>query len=233
MQYTNINEIMSRITRHPMMKDIPLETAISYAVDFMRIVGIPASFYDKTEIIDIHNYRGELPCDFVEMIQVRLAPKPGTPPELSPVFRYTTDSFHMSPIKARVTDLTYKIQGNCIFTAPLREGPIEIAYRALPVDDEGTPLIPDNSSYVRALQAFIKKEWFTTEFDQGKINPQIMQKADQDYAFYVGQAQTDLIRPTIDQLEAISNMWNTLIEQSQEHRKGFIHEGSKQHIKNH
>ena len=60
-----------------------------------------------------------------------------------------------------------------------------------------------------------------------------MQKADQDYAFYVGQAQTDLIRPTIDQLEAISNMWNTLIEQSQEHRKGFIHEGSRQHIKNH
>lgn len=233
MQYTTINEIMSKITKHPMMKDISLDIVIEYAIDFMRIVGIPPTFLDKTSVIDIHNYRGELPCDYYEMIQVRLLKKHCHPSELSPVFRYTTDSFHMSPNKPRVSDLTYKIQGNCIFTSPLKDGPIEISYKAMPVDEEGIPLIPDNSSYIRALQAFIKKEYFTEQFDQGKINPQIMQKADQDYAFYVGQAQTDLIRPTIDQMESISNMWNTLIEQSQEHRKGFIHEGSRQHIKNH
>jgi hypothetical protein len=78
-----------------------------------------------------------------------------------PVFRYTTDSFHMSSHKPKVTDLTYKIQGNCIFTAPLRDGTIEISYMAMPIDGEGYPLIPDNSAYTRALEAYIKKEWFT------------------------------------------------------------------------
>lgn len=224
---------MDRLTRHPMMHDISLETVIDFAVEFMRIVGIPATFLEKTAIIDIKNYRGELPCDYYDIIQVRLAPKPGTPPELSPVFRHTTDTFHMSPLKAKISDLTYKIQGNCIFTAPLRYGPIEISYKAMPVDDEGTPLIPDNSSYTRALQAYIKKEWFIIQFDQGKIDIRVMQKADQDYAWYVGQAQTDLIRPTIDQMESISNMWNTLIERSQDHRKGFLHEGSREHYKIH
>lgn len=233
MQYTSINEIMSRITRHPMMKEIALETVVDYAVEFMRIVGIPPTFMDKTALIDIHDYRGELPCDFYEMVQVRLAPKHCKPPELSPVFRYTTDSFHMSPAKPRVSDLTYKIQGNCIFTSPLKDGPIEIAYKAMPVDEEGTPLIPDNSSYTRALQAYIKKEYFTEQFDQGKINPQIMQKADQDYAWAVGQAQTDLIRPTIDQMESLSNMWGTFVERSQDHRKGFLHGGSREHLKIH
>jgi len=233
MQYTNIKQIMDRLTRHPMMKDLTLETAVDYAVEFMRVVGIPTTFYDKTAVIDIHNYRGELPCDFIEITQVRLLPKPGAPPELSPVFRHTTDTFHMSPLKAKISDLTYKIQGNCIFTAPLRYGPIEIAYKAMPVDDEGTPLIPDNSTYTRALEAYIKKEWLGIEFEQGKINPQVMQRIDQDYAWKVGQAQTDMIRPTIDQMESISNMWNTLIVRAQDHRKGFIHEGSAEHIKLH
>ena len=224
---------MDEITKHPMLNDLSTESVISYAIEFMRVVGIPPSFIDKTDIIHIHEYRGELPCDFYEMIQVRLAPKPGKPSELSPVFRYTTDSFHMSPIKPRVSDLTYKIQGGCIFTSPLEEGPIEISYKAMPLDEEGTPLIPDDSVYLRALKAYIKKEWFGIQFDQGKIDPRVIQRADQEYAFYVGQAQARAILPTIDQMENIKNMWNTMIVRSQDHRKGFIHEGSKEHIKNH
>lgn len=226
---------MDRLTRHPLMQDIPFETVIDYAVDFIRIVGTPPSFIDKTAIIDIHNYRGELPCDFYEMIQVRLHKwnRCDYPYEKRAVFRYTTDSFHMSPNKPKVSDLTYKLQGNCIFTAPIRDGKIEISYRAMPIDKDGYPLIPDNSSFTRALELYIKKQWFTIQYDLGKISQQAMVKADQDYAWAVGQAQTDLIRPSIDQMESISNMWNTLIPRAQEHRTGFLHEGSKEHIKIH
>lgn len=227
---------MDRITRHPLLQDIPFETVIDYAVDFIRIIGTPPSFIEKTEHIEIENYRGELPCDFYEMIQVRLAKscdKGFESYDKHPVFRYTTDSFHMSSHKPKVTDLTYKIQGNCIFTAPLRDGTIEISYMAMPIDDEGYPLIPDNSTYTRALEAYIKKEWFTMQFDLGKINQVIMAKADQDYAWAVGQAQTNLIKPTVDQMQSISNMWNTLVDRSQDHRKGFVHDGSREHIKTH
>ena len=225
---------MDKITRHPLMQDIPFETVIDYAVDFIRLVGTPPSFIDKTAIIDIHNYRGELPCDFYEMIQVRLAYDEKHKVENhAPTFRDTTDSFHMSPNKPHVSDLTYKLQGNCIFTAPLEEGKIEIAYKAMPIDDEGYPMIPDNSAFSRALEMYIKKQWFTIQYDLGKISQAVMAKADQDYAWAVGQAQTDLIRPTIDQMESISNMWGTLIPRAQEHRKGFIHTGSREHIKIH
>ena len=225
---------MDKITRHPLMQDIPFETVIDYAVDFIRLVGTPPSFVDKTAIIDIHNYRGELPCDFYEMIQVRLAyDEKHRVENHAPTFRYTTDSFHMSPNKPHVSDLTYKLQGNCIFTAPLEEGQIEIAYKAMPIDDEGYPMIPDNSAFSRALEMYIKKQWFTIQYDMGKISQAVMAKTDQDYAWAVGQAQTDLIRPTIDQMESISNMWNTLVPRAQEHRKGFVHEGSREHIKIH
>lgn len=229
MNFINIKIIMDRVTRHPLMQDIPFETVIDYAVDFIRIVGTPPSFIDKTAIVHIYNYRGELPCDFYEMNQVRLFKQGNKNME---VFRYTTDIFHMSSNKSTRSDLTYKLQGNCIFISSIDKCDIELSYKALPTDDEGYPLIPDNSIYTRALELYIKKQWFTIQFDLGKITPQVMNKADQDYAWAVGQAQTDLIRPTIDQMESISNMWNTLIPRMQEHRTGFIHEGTKEHLKN-
>ena len=49
---------MDKVTRHPLMKDIPFETVIDYTVDFMRIVGTPPAFIEKVEYVDIHNYRG-------------------------------------------------------------------------------------------------------------------------------------------------------------------------------
>lgn len=104
----------------------------------------------KTEILDIENYRALLPCDYSQMIQVRKLN--------GPTFRYSSDSFHMSECRAsreEFTDLTYKIQGNIIYTS-IKEGEIEVAYLAIATDSEGYPLLPDNSSYTRALELYIK-----------------------------------------------------------------------------
>ena len=43
----------------------------------------------------------------------------------------------------------------------------------------------------------------------------------QEYAFYVGQAQNDLVRLSIDQMESFKNMWNTLIPKVYKHADGF------------
>jgi hypothetical protein len=48
-----------------------------------------------------------------------------------------------------------------------------------------------------------------------------LQNVQQEYAFYVGQAQSDLVRPNIDQMESIKNMWNTLIPKTHKHADGF------------
>ena len=212
------------------MSDISFETVVDYAVDFIRIVGTPPSFIEKTALVRIDGYRGELPCDFYEMIQVRTAAPKG---EHGHALRYTTDSFHLSPHHHKHPDYTYKLQGNCIFTS-LEKGMVELAYRAMPVDDEGYPLIPDNSSFSRALELYIKLQWFTIQFDQGKISDKVLANTQQQYSFAVGQAQTDLIRPSIDQMEAISNMWNKMLpDTTKDHTHGFVHEGTREHLINH
>lgn len=229
--YISIRQVLDDLMDNPLLQDLTLERAVNYAVKFIQIVGMPSVFLEKTEKIEIENYRGKLPCDFYEMIQVRAVGKEGcNGVRPHQVFRYSTDSFHMSPDKTRDNDLTYKLQGTCIFTS-MKEGTIEIAYRAMSTDEEGFPLIPENGSFETALELFIKKRHFTIQFELGKISQQVLQNVQQEYAWAVGQAQSDLVRPSIDQLQAFTNSWNTLIPRVTEHSKGFKDDGTQERIK--
>lgn len=227
-RYVNIRYILDRIMQHPLLQDITLEQAVAYTIDFMRIVGVPSMFEEKTDILSIKNYRALLPCDYYSMIQVRKLN--GSP------LRYSTDSFHMSECKDNDTrksgDLTYKIQGNIIYTS-FESDDIEVAYQAILVDKEGYPLLPDNSSFTRALELYIKKQWFTVLFDLGKISGQVLQNTQQEYAWAVGDCQSEFNRLSIDKAEAFYNSWRTLILRDSEHKTGFINNGSKEYLKIH
>lgn len=226
-KYISLKEILDNLLDHPMLRDVSFERAVNYTQSFIRIVGCPKIFEEKTAIIEIEDYRGVLPCDFNEIIQVRTH---NTCNNNYKVFRYSTDNFHMSDNKQDSFDLTYKIQGNVIFTS-MKEGTIEIAYNAFAIDSDGYPLIPDNSAFIRALELYIKKQCFTVLFDLGQINQAVYHNVCQEYAWAVGAAQSDLIRPTIDQMQAITNSLNTLIWRTTEHNNGFVNNGSAEKIK--
>jgi hypothetical protein len=224
MDYINIHVIADRIKRNPLLEDIPFETIIDYGVEFIKIMGIPASFVDKTAFIQVTDYIGQLPCDFYSPIQFRT--------NKGDYFRYSNDTFHMSKFITSNKGVTYKLQGNCIITS-IPECTIELAYRAFPMNEEGYPLIPDNGSYPRALQEYIIVECYTTLFDQGKISQQVLFNHQQRYSFYAGQAKNDLIMPTLDQMESLSNMWNRFLPSKKAHSNGFESLGAKETIKIH
>lgn len=224
--YTNIRLILDKLLRHPLMQDLTLETAVDYTVDFMRIVGVPNMFMEKIEVLEINKYRAMLPCDYYQMIQVRKSKGAS--------FRYSSDTFHLSENKESndrsLADLTYKVQGNVIYTS-IENGEIEISYLSIATDDEGYPLLPDNSSFTRALELYIKKQWFTILFDLGKIQSAVFNQVLQDYAWAVGDCQTEFNRLTIDKAESFYNSWRTLILRDTEHRTGFINNGTKERLK--
>lgn len=215
-QYINIKVILDKILRHPLMQDLSLETAVDYTIDFMRIVGMPRMFTEKVARITVDKYRALLPCDYYQTIQVRI---PG-----GHTLTYSTDSFHMGN---RGNSSTYKIQGNIIYTS-IESGELELAYLAISTDEDGYPLLPDNSSFTRALELYIKKEWFTILFDLGKITPAVLQNTQKEYAWAVGDCQSEFNRMSIDQMEAFSNSWRTMILRDHQHSSGFIGNGSRQ-----
>jgi hypothetical protein len=192
--YISIRQILDDLLAHPLLRGLSLERAVDYAVHFIRIVGMPKITTEKTETVKINNYRALLPDDYYAIIKV-LNSKNNTPL----VHSSTGD-----------TDNSYKIQGNIIYSS-LREGELTVSYKALLVDEDGYPMIPDNSSFIKALELYIKKQYFTILFDLGKINIQVLNNTQQEYAWYVGQCQSDLVRPTLDEMKSITNMWNNII----------------------
>ena len=218
-QYITIKTVLDKIMRHPMLQDISLETAVDYTIDFVRIVGVPTMFTEKVELIKVDKYRALLPCDYYKVIQIR---KPG-----GRALVYSTDSFHMSN---KGNSMTYKIQGNIIYTS-FEEGELELSYLAIEVDKDGYPLLPDNSSFTRALELYIKKQWFTILFDLGKIQPAVLQNTQQEYAWAVGDCQSEFNRLTLDQMEAFSNSWRTMLLRTNEHSSGFANNGIRQQLK--
>lgn len=224
----SIKQIMDDILDHPMMQDLSYERAINYAVEFIRIVGMPTAFEQETITLKVEDYaayhidedeaqEAPIPANCYQILAIR---KEGTTPV---VLNTSTSVF--SPDKNNSSSPSYTIKGDMIHTS-FREGTLEMSYLALPVDSEGYPTIPDIASYIRALELYIKKKWFTILFDLGKLNVSIYNNVKQEYAFAVAQAQSELIKPSLDEMEAFTNMWNSLLPRHRAHKFGYSTIGS-------
>lgn len=220
----SIKQIINRIRRHPMLSSIPMETIIDYTVDFFRIVGLPTAYIDKTQVLHIEHYRASLPSDFIEMNQVRtLGPNPI-------YYRYTTDSFHNSPNKADAMPYTYKLQGHMIYVnQPFIS--LEISYQAMAVDECGLPLIPDNAKFIRALENYIKVQYFTILFEEGKLDIRVLNHAEQEYCWAVGACESEFHSISMDKAESILNMAKSLLIRDMEHQRGYSTAGNKEFIR--
>lgn len=222
--YVNIRVVLDRLLKHPLLQDLTLENVIQYVVDFIACMGLPNIYQDEIATIPIKNYRGVLPCNVASINQVRLK-KDGR------CFRAMTDNFNGTYLEDR-GELSFKTQGQIIFTSTKDED-IEISYKSIPVDSEGLPLLPDNAIFLKTLELYIKKEWFTILFDLGKITPQVLQNTQQEYAFKAGQCNNEFMIPSISEMESFTRMYNTLIPRMSEFDKSFRHLGDKEYLKRH
>lgn len=218
----SLKEVIGRIKRHPMLVNISEDAIVDYTKEFFGILNLTEVFEEKIAIVDIDNYRGILPEDFYDVIQVRTYEPNGRPPIY---FRSITDTFYNSDNKINSVSYAYKIQGSVIFTSPIKKGKIEIAYKAMQVDDCGYFVIPDNEKFIRALIAYVKLQEFTILFDMGQIKGDVLLNAQQEYGWAVGAAQTGLKMPSLDEMESISNMVNSILPRHS-HNRGYADAGS-------
>lgn len=227
--YISIKEVLSRILRHPLLQDLTLEQAVQYTLDFIGIFGLPKLYQDKEEVIHIEEFRGVLPCDLISINQVKEC-KSGV------CMRSMTDNFmprehYDKNVGYKVPqELTFKTQGQIVYTS-FKTGDILISYKSIPVDKDGFPLLIDNPVFLKALEAYIKREAFTILFDMGKIAPAVLQNIQQSYAWLAGQLQSEFTIPSQSEMESISRMWNTLIQRTSEFNNGFSSLGNKEYIK--
>lgn len=211
----SLGEILENVKDDPMLKDLSFERALRYAVKLIRIVGVPQFFEYHSELVDVHNYKCLIPCDCLEIMQIR-------DPKTNLCYRSAMETWHNQPGSASCG--TYKRQGDVIFFS-FKEGSVEIAYKKMFIDDNGFPMIEDNAAFTNALELYIKKEYFTVLFNSGKIKGDILMNVKKDYAFAISQATHQLCNPSRDELQNLLNILNTPILNSNITKWGFGKKG--------
>lgn len=249
-KYTSIKRVLDNLLDHPMLSGLTLEQAVRYTVRFIEINGMPKLFQDKIGQVEIHEFRGVLPCDLISIIQVKdcdsgicLRSMTDHFPKGMHEIRHKKERPRMNregevPLHYRFAghplyeELTFKTQNRIIFTS-FPEGMVEIAYKSIPVDDDGFPLLIDNETYLAALEAYIKKQIFTIKFDQGKIAAHVLENAKQDYCWLAGQLNSEFTIPSTSEMESITRMITASIPRVTEFDDGFRHLGDREYIKTH
>lgn len=212
LRYVSIREILSRVARHPMLQDVDLEAGIQYTLDFFGIVGMPQIYEDKLATVQIHNFKGELPCDIVRIKQVR-------DEHTKHILRAMTDNFNTADRFVPGGD-SFKTQNRVIMTS-FPEGEVLVSYQATHTDSDGLPMLPEDSVFLIALELYIKKERFQILFDQGKLRKDIFDNAKQDYLFAKGRAVNRYKVPSESEMQAITGMMHRMIPSTNEFEVGF------------
>lgn len=230
-QYTNIRQVLDELHKHPLLSDLTLEQVVSYVVSFIGIFGMPKLYQDKEEVLHIEDFRAKLPCDLISINQIKEC-KTGV------CLRSMTDNFmpreHYDRSAGYKTsqELSFKTQGQVLYVS-FKTGDVSVSYKAIPVDKDGFPLLIDNPVFLKALEAYIKKEAFIILFDMGKITPAVLQSTQQQYAWLAGQLQSEFTIPSISEMESIKRSWCTLLQRNTEFKNGFKDNGNQEYIKLH
>lgn len=222
--YVNIREVLSRLTRHPLLQEITLEQVVQYTLDFIGIFGMPKLYQDKEEVVHIEDYRSQLPCDLISINQIKDC-KSGI------CLRYMTDSFMIKEdCNDTLQELAFKTQGQVLYVS-FKTGDVLVSYKSIPIDKDGFPLLVDNPIFLRTLEAYIKREIFTILFDMGKISASVLQNIQQQYTWLAGMLQSEFTIPSISEMESIKRSWCTLLQRTTSFNNGFKNNSNQEYLK--
>jgi len=234
--YVSIKEIVDGLMHYPSMRDLQYDSAIKWSVDVMGLIGSYDLYKDERDVVDVHNNRGRVPSGVVRVDQCRRIAGNGDNVRYE-AMTYASDTFQTSYNKypstyTKATGMsTYKLQGDYIYTS-FGEGMIEIAYKTLYTDDDGTVMIPTNTSLSKAVEAYIKQEHFRGLYEIDKISKAVFEEAKTEYCWYVAQAQNSIMNVSLDERQSISNAAHRLMLNEDFHSGGFRNLGDQEQLRN-
>jgi hypothetical protein len=159
--------------------------------------------------------------------------EPDTRSKLSAILNIKTPTLPgVNNPMATTKDITYVITPGYI-KMNVESGYIMLAYQAIPTDDEGYPLIPDDVSFIEAIYWYIVMKLYYPQWVSGQIRDAVYYDARRSWNYYCKQAFGNALMPNTDQLESIKNSWVRLVPEIKEHTSGFSALGQEQRTYNH
>lgn len=230
-KYTSVYEIIASAYRDFGIDEVIISDAIEWAGEVIELLNPPYELIEKVKVVLVDCGKAEIPCDLHSFngIKGHVDKDASLIDECEfsinnfiPMI-YSTDIYHTydnSSSNCNNNQATYKLVDNHIIPN-FDDGFLAISYKAIPVDDDGFPLIPDNIKFKNAVKYHIMWKLAFMKLVQGKISGQAYQIIERDRDWYIGAASNESQKPSMDQMESIKNNWIRMIPKINQHRDGF------------
>lgn len=131
------------------------------------------------------------------------------------------------------SEFTYTVNNNYIFTS-FKEGLVAMAYKAVPTDEEGFPLIPDNESLINFCKWYIGYKVAFQLFLEDKYTEQKLSYFEYNSALYYNKAKNEGKMPkSLDEWESYKNDRIRTIKKVYHHSNFFANMQSPEIMFNH
>lgn len=233
-RFISIKVLIDRIMERPIFKDLQLDNAIRWGKWCMEAIDNPEFLTRKIEIIDIESYRGFIPYDMLSCKKVEVIEDTTKNTSTRQSMGASGDPFMKDLVNrnidsgAKFRTPTYSLEGNYIFT-DFEEGRLQIAYDALPSDTSGYLMVPDHSSIIKAIESYIKWRHLEILNDLDIVAYNKVQLEEQNYLWYIAQAQADHFMSNLDTAETMINIQSQLYPDRQQHQNGYKTLGQKEY----
>lgn len=207
--------------------------------DAVELIGVPMAFIRRItngegsnpDVISVADYAAELPCDLRSLEGVRTYDTKLPLIEDTSTFK-AQEGASNDPYEGTSEYLVYHINDNFIFTN-FEEGDIEISYLAFPTDDNGIPLIPDDTRYINGIVAYVAERIGFRQWWKGNLGDKQYSFLQAERAFCIPSAATSLNMPSYDMAQSMSNQLSRLIKSSNHQAYNFKFLNSKEMLKVH
>lgn len=128
--------------------------------------------------------------------------------------------WNVAPLEDPTVENSYNINGMSIDTSE-PSGWVELSYDAIPTDDSGYPMIPDEPAFKEAFKYYLLKTTAEPAYFRGTISRNVYQDIEQKYYAYIGSAANRFNMPSPDQMESISNTLIRIMPNEHQARDGW------------
>lgn len=221
--YKSIKTLIAKVYRDLHITEESRWTSmIEWAAEALELIGVFYQYVPKTVDLEVVGKRVALPCDLHDIQQISFQGRPLV--YGSGTFDTTDDCADCKENKT-ISQFVYTVNDSFINTN--FDGIICLSYTAVPLDEDGFPLIPDDISFSNAIEAYIVKMLYYPDLLRGTINPNLYDKLENDWNYKCMQARGKGNMPSLDQMESIKNSWLRIMPQINEHAF-FFNDLSKQ-----
>jgi hypothetical protein len=215
-KYTGYKDIISEVMRRFPFKNQPTREDAAEAISYVLKTTLPYNeLEDDIAIIDITDGCGDLPEDL--RLIIRTAVNTGdskSKPALVPM-RWATDSFHLQNHLFgvdynTVSVFTYELNSNRIYPN-FKTGCVWMAYKKIPVDDEGMPKVPDDESFRLACIYSLAHTMALRAVFQQELSDKLFSIVERDKEWYLAQAGNGSKIPSLEEEEANTNAFKRFV----------------------